>query len=347
MTSFELRPLAIGELLDRAFTLFKRHVLLFVGIMAVPSVFGLLVGLAFILLSIGFGGRPPAFPQDRPPDLDQITGFLVLLVGGVVVFVLINWVVYMLALGATTVAVSELYVGRTPSIRSAYARVRGQIGPLLLLSLFALVRIGGLFVVIVMTTMVVSIMLTFVTPLLAPLLLFVALIGATLWCGFLALRYAVSVPALVLEQVSAATAIGRSIFLTRGHLGPVVLLVVCAMALTYAAAAVFQGPFIVAMMMAGQETTMGLALNLLGTVSGAVGSTLIAPIMVIGFAVLYYDLRIRKEALDLQMMIQALDAAPGSPHAGAPHASPGAGLASTDAGMSAPPPRPPLSGRPE
>jgi hypothetical protein len=32
------------------------------------------------------------------------------------------------------------------------------------------------------------------------------------------------------------------------------------------------------------------------------------PLMKIGLAMLYYDLRIRKEALDLQMMLEALDA---------------------------------------
>jgi hypothetical protein len=35
--------------------------------------------------------------------------------------------------------------------------------------------------------------------------------------------------------------------------------------------------------------------------------------MIIGFAVLYYDLRVRKEALDLQMMMGALETPAGAP----------------------------------
>lgn len=35
MTPLDLRPLTIGEMLDRAFTLYRRHWTLFVGIMAV------------------------------------------------------------------------------------------------------------------------------------------------------------------------------------------------------------------------------------------------------------------------------------------------------------------------
>ena len=32
------------------------------------------------------------------------------------------------------------------------------------------------------------------------------------------------------------------------------------------------------------------------------------PIMIIGLAMVYYDLRVRKEALDLRMMLDSLDA---------------------------------------
>ena len=41
--------------------------------------------------------------------------------------------------------------------------------------------------------------------------------------------------------------------------------------------------------------------------AGTIGHTLTAPVLVIGVAVLYYDLRVRKEALDLQVMMSALD----------------------------------------
>jgi hypothetical protein len=41
MTVMDLRPLSLAELLDRAFTLYRRHLWLLVGIMAVPAVIGL------------------------------------------------------------------------------------------------------------------------------------------------------------------------------------------------------------------------------------------------------------------------------------------------------------------
>ena len=37
--TIDLRPLSLGELLDRTFSLYKKHFWLFVGIMAIPSAF--------------------------------------------------------------------------------------------------------------------------------------------------------------------------------------------------------------------------------------------------------------------------------------------------------------------
>ncbi len=36
MAALDLRPLSLGELLDRTFFLYRRHFLLFIGIAAVP-----------------------------------------------------------------------------------------------------------------------------------------------------------------------------------------------------------------------------------------------------------------------------------------------------------------------
>src|SRR5918999_4097599 len=106
--SLDLRPVTLGELLDRAFSLYRRHFWLFVGLMAVPSTITLLVSLAVQFLP---WLRTPAAPEG-PPDLSaatQMIGFMGIFVGGIVVLVLAYWVAYMVTLGATTVAVSEIY----------------------------------------------------------------------------------------------------------------------------------------------------------------------------------------------------------------------------------------------
>ena len=59
MTAFDLRPLNLGEILDRTFTLYRRHFLLFMGISAIPQTLVLAVNV--ISLLVGAKGAMRAF----------------------------------------------------------------------------------------------------------------------------------------------------------------------------------------------------------------------------------------------------------------------------------------------
>lgn len=102
-----LRPMSTGELLDRTFFLYRKHFVLFVGIVAVPY----LLLLAFRLGSIGLA----------------TTGS----VGGSVIAIALGAVVYLVALAAaqaaTVVAVSDVHLDRPASISSAYGAIKGRL----------------------------------------------------------------------------------------------------------------------------------------------------------------------------------------------------------------------------
>ena len=66
-------------------------------------------------------------------------------------------------------------------------------------------------------------------------------------------------------------------------------------------------------------------MNLLGTIAGSVGGAFTAPLMIVAFAVLYYDLRVRNEGLDLQLMLAGLEPAGGSSTPVSPALLPGEG----------------------
>jgi hypothetical protein len=316
--SFELRPLAMGELLDRSFSIYRRHPVLFIGIMAVPALFALAMGLGVTAATTGqpgFEGR--GLDPTQPPQMPSV-GLIVGLVAGYFLFMVVYSVVYSLSLGATAVAVSELYLGRVSTIRSAYAHVRPQLGRLLLLGLLLFLRIVGIgFAIVAVVGVVSGVFMLIVAQagtagqvlalfgMLFMMLGFVVAFGVV---AFISLRYALAVPILVLEQTRANAAIKRSVALTQGHLGRTFLLILCAMVLTYAGLAIFQVPFTVGANIAGLGTPAGFWLSMAGVVSGTIGGTLTSPVMIIGLAVLYYDLRVRKEALDVQMMMLALDA---------------------------------------
>jgi hypothetical protein len=75
---------------------------------------------------------------------------------------------------------------------------------------------------------------------------------------------------------------------------------------TYAALAIFQMPFAIAALVVGLETPTGFVLNMLGVITGSIASALTSPLAVVAMATLYYDLRIRNEGLDLELMVAKL-----------------------------------------
>src|SRR6266853_668038 len=59
MAALDLRPLSLGELLDRTFFLYRQHFLLFIGIAAMPYLI-LLIPILVGLLLFGLPGRSQA-----------------------------------------------------------------------------------------------------------------------------------------------------------------------------------------------------------------------------------------------------------------------------------------------
>ena len=306
--SLDLRPLTLGELLDRSFSLYRRHFWLFVGIMALPSLLGLAFG---VLIAIG-SPQPVSSETMAAGEVSpaEIIGGVVWFVFAMIGMAAVYFITYAVALGATTVAVSELYMGRPITIRSAYTPMRGKVGRLALLMILVSLRMFGVFLLVGFVAAVSGAIASIGFPILAPLFVLAAFVGAAGVWIWMMIRYAVAVPAVVLENETAASAIRRSVELTSGNFLRVFALLAFTMVITYAVLAIFQGPFAFAGVMAGPETSTGFWLNLMGTITGSIGGAFTGPLMIVAFAVLYYDLRVRKEGLDLQVMLANLNAVP-------------------------------------
>src|ERR1700745_4230631 len=115
MTQVDLRPLTLGEILDRTFTMYRRHFPLWVGITAVPQVLALAVELArnFFAgpnaanLNLGFSIAAPLFAI-------------------VVLFVAVSACLF--AQAATFLAVSYFYLTRPVSVSDCLRRAWREIG---------------------------------------------------------------------------------------------------------------------------------------------------------------------------------------------------------------------------
>jgi hypothetical protein len=316
--NLDLRPLTVSEFLDRTFSIYRHRFLLFVGLMSPQAVLSLVAALLWAWATASL-----KTPQDFEPQK-----LIALMIGagiGGVFFTITHWLLYVLGVGATTIAVSDLYGRMTPEVGSAFAASSKRLGPLLWLTFLMAVRIFG----IVMACVAVPAMLIgFAGGLsafdpanrnvsgvllgLGVLLLVGAMLVAFGIMVFMGLRYAVAIPAVVLEPIGGRAAIRRSIHLMRGLFIRAFLLMICTGFVGWAAAVVLQMPFLIAMVIVGPETRTGFWLNMAGTATGTAGQTITAPIVAIGVVVLYFEARIRHEALDLQVMTEAL-AAPAPP----------------------------------
>ena len=74
--------------------------------------------------------------------------------------------------------------------------------------------------------------------------------------------------------------------------------------LTYSAALLFTFPFSIAMVISAVKNPESMRIWLaLTNVGSFVAGVLVSPFLTIATAVFYYDLRVRKEAFDLQLMM--------------------------------------------
>jgi hypothetical protein len=303
--ALDLRPLTLPELLDRSFSTYKQHLWLFVGIMAMPAAIAMLYGIAMQLLqfSAGVGATP-----GKAPSPEQILRFIGPAIVGVFVFLAVYMSAYAFALGATTIAVAHIYNQQAVTVGRAYREVRRHGWRLILLLVFGSLRLLGIVLGIMIVFGIVGALSALISPILSGLVVVVAFVGSAAATIYVMTRYGVAVPAVVLEGRTAGQALGRSVELTEDHRGRVFLLLLCAIVITYATAVLFQAPFMVGAFVAGPGTTTALVFTLTGAVLGALGGMFSGPLMIIGLSMIYYDLRIRKEGLDLQMMLEALDA---------------------------------------
>ena len=262
MTAFDLRPLTLGEILDRTFTLYRRNFLLFVGISAIPQT--LVLAINVISLLLGTKGAARAF-----------TGLgigLSLVIGLVVAIVAVLAIFY--SQGATILAVKDLYLGRPASILDSFRRTRGEILPIMGVGILT-----GLAVVFGLILLVVP--------------------GI-----FIACRLFASVPVMLTEGRGPRDAMSRSWDLTQGAAGRAFVIYLLYLVILFAFALVLVSPFSALAVLAGiRNPEMMRFWTFIADLGNRVSSTLVSPFLLIASAVFYFDLRVRKEAFDLQFMM--------------------------------------------
>jgi hypothetical protein len=221
------------------------------------------------------GGTPANFPT---------TAIFGAMVGG-----LVGLIVYLFLAGAaqaaTIFAVSDLYLGREASVRESYARVGAK----------------ALRVIIILVLVILAVFvgcLLFIIP------------GLILAC-----RMSVAVPVSMLEDSKSISSIERSMELTKGHAGQIFLIYLLLWVIGVVLGIVLELPFsLMGVHSARAHETLPFGMIVLQNLGSFIAQVLAAPIGTIAFSLMYYNLRVRKEAFDVQHLMASLGtpAAPGA-----------------------------------
>jgi hypothetical protein len=263
----ELRPRGIGEILDTAVALYRarfRKLTLVAATVVIP----VQVVSALVLLSAQPDHYNLNVTGTVSPQYDSnsvAVGFAAL-----IVITLVSVLSTALITAVCTRIVADAYIDRESITREAVSVVRPRVFAIAGLSILVIICEG------------IGLLFCFVGVLI-PITLF-----------------AVAIPALILEGVGVSAAISRSVNLTKPHAGHVLglvlterlLVIVLNGALTIAVSIILRSGHSVVSAVIGQS------------IASTIAGILTTPFAATAVVALYFDLRIRNEAFDVQLLMQ-------------------------------------------
>lgn len=312
-----LRPMSVSDMLDAAFRLYRSHFFTFVGIVALIYVpLTILQGASQFLLGMRALGNFMSYIERAPfGDTSLPIGDLIAYAAISVVVGLLQGMGINIISGALANAISKIYLGQTPSILEAY-RLGGQriISLMLLSILAALVTLlvvapfVGIFVLFLSTLGVrpgedpnVGLILLAMFAFLGGIIVIIIL-----GC-YVVVRLLLVTQVIVLEDTGLFGALRRSWNLVKGAFWRVLGVLVLMSVLAQIIQIVVSLPFSMlssAINAMSQDPTTIVRNSIISSLISQLGLIIILPLSLSVYTLLYYDLRIRKEGFDMELIAQ-------------------------------------------
>ncbi|HET9387498.1 MAG TPA: hypothetical protein VFO67_20345 [Gemmatimonadales bacterium] len=276
----DLKPMAFGEILDGSLTIFRRHFGLFVklGVVALwlPVSITIYVSLA--------GG------QQQHLGLALLASLIQYFAG--------------LFLSASAIRViSDSYLGEAPQFGDAIALGASKIWSLFVAGLAKGIILAGIgLLIFVVGAVTVPTLMAGGGSGGAALMLILAITLGGWFLTFVACGYAVTTPIVVLENLASATdSLGRSWGLTRGFKLRI-------FGIFFVAGLIVYLPAMVVGAVAGVLGAQSVMIGSVFEVFAAALPIVLTPLFSCVVTLLYYDLRVRREGFDLQVLSEQLGA---------------------------------------
>jgi hypothetical protein len=306
MQAHEFEPMSIGRILDRTFKIYKDNFIRFITIVAiiqVPITLLMIISTSFLQRgvparneansrqssryarqnpeNINIEERRTRFNNTSKDEYNPFTGGIGMMVTGI-----LSMLGHVLCRGALIESVSESYLGTEITVGQAYRFVWPKF-----LNLIG----AGILVVLVVY--------------MGFFLLVVPGIIFALW-------FALTTPAIVVENLKVIEGMSRSKALASGNLGKILSVGFLVIVISW----VVGIPFGIAGNFLGRILFFNniLLMTFIYQLTAVVGQILIVPIGAIAYILLYYDLRIRKEGFDLEMLANSIGSGQGGINVGQP-----------------------------
>lgn len=319
-----LRPMNIGDMFDAAFRLYRQHFLTFVGIVAllqvpmamIQSLVQLTIGNSALNELLRFSTRPPALSPgqsifDALPIRDILVYYGVTLAVAVVQYLIVQNLIS----GALAFAISRSYLGRPVSILGAYSfGVRRYVS--LVLASLAPFLIGFVLAALLFGCSAAAGAAIAVGAqggrggsIAAVVLIGLVALGLLIVLGLVSLffyvRFLLATQAIVLEGQGPLAGLRRSWRLVGGSFWRTIGIMILMGILIYLLSTIPALLVSFALNFASGGALANLARNQVITLVVAyIGLIVALPLQLAVYTLLYYDLRIRKEGYDLELMAQ-------------------------------------------
>ena len=299
-----LRPLGLGDIYDAAFRIIRFNPRATVGSAVLVAAVAMAIPVA---VTAALGQVLDLSLEAGSPSGEEIAGFAGVF-GSLGLGTVLQSIGLILVTGMIAHVTAAAAIGRRLSLGEAWAATRGKrwrlVGLTLLLGLAVTVLVVGYaatWVPVVLTSD------SWQVPL-AYGLVTVPLFTAFM-CWFWVRVYYLPVPALMLEDVGVLGAVGRGHHLTRGQFWRTFGIALLTLVLAQVAGSMLALPVSLVSqlaLVAGLPGELGLLVVVLGQAVGSVvTAAFVAPFTTAVASLQYVDLRMRKEAFDVELMHRA------------------------------------------
>ncbi len=209
-------------------------------------------------------------------------------------------------LAVTTFAVAQCYLGNKTTIKDSYKAVGRSIVP------FFLTLFGVLFRILGMSLLASIPMMALIFLKVDSIFVFIAAFIPIVPCIMLAFRYAFVSQVFVLEGKRGNDGRSRSATLARHNTGRIFVVLLLTTILVLILQMILMSPILAIV-----PVNLGRTALIITGLSTGIVTALIGPIQMMALVLLYYDIRVREEGFDIQMLASnmgmALPAAPAAP----------------------------------